>query len=121
MRSRIWSPAWLRLMLSLVVVGAVFSSPIRVVPTFARTAKRLAHVGFLRRNFATVNARQTRSPNESNRVRFPDSLQDANDEIALEESSPTWAFSILPLVTDCQRALVSCSLPILQSSLPLRC
>ena len=120
MRSRIWSAPWFRLFLSLLVVCAVFSSPICVVTPFTRAAKRPAQFGFLRRNFTTVNKQQTMSPVEVRRVRFLPS-QDSSDESALDESLLTWTFSILSLLTQRQWPRVLSSLPSLQSSPPLRC
>jgi len=120
MRSRIWSAPWFRLFLSLVVVCAVFSSPIRVVTPFIRAAKPPAQSGFLRRNFATVNKQQTRSPGEIRRVRFLPS-QDPSDETVQDESLCTWSFFFLSLLTQHQWPRMFSSLPSLQSNPPLRC
>jgi hypothetical protein len=121
MRSRSWSAPWFRLFLSLIVLGAGCSSPIRVVSPFFRAARRPAQFRCLRRNFATVNKQQTGSPVEVRRVRFLHSLEDPSDEIALDKSLLTWTFSILSLLTQCQWPLLPSSLPFLQSSPPLRC
>jgi hypothetical protein len=121
MRSRSWSAPWFRLFLSLIVLGAGCSSPIRVVTPFFRATRRPAQFRFLRRNFATVNNQQTGSPVEVRRVRFLPSLQDPSDETALDESLLTRTFSILSLLTQCQWPLLPSSLPSLQSSPPLRC
>ncbi len=120
MRSRSWSALCFRLLLSLVVSCAVFSSPIRVVTPFIRVAKHTAEFGFLRRNFATVNKQQTRSPGEIRRVRFLSS-QDSSDETIPDDSLLTWWFFILSPLTQHQWPPVPSSLPSVQSSLPLRC
>jgi hypothetical protein len=121
MRSRIWSAPWFRLVLSLIVVGALYSSPVRVATPFLKVARGPGQFYTSCQNFATVNKHQTGSPVEVRRVRFLHSLQDPGDETALDVSLPTWAFSTLSLLTQCRWPLVPSSLPSPQSSLPLRC
>lgn len=120
MRSRIWSARWFRLFLSLIVVGAVFSSPVRVAAPFLTVARRPAHSPTSRQDFTTVHKHQTGAPVEVRRVRFLHSLQDPGDEIVLDAPLPTWAFSVLSLLTTRQWPLMPSSLPP-PSSLPLLC
>jgi hypothetical protein len=113
--------SWFRLFLALIVLGAGYSSPMRVVTPWFRAATRPVQSRFLGRDFATVNKQQTGAPGEVLRVRFLRSLQDPRDETVLGESLLTWTSSILSLLTQCQWPLLPSSLPSLRSSLPLRC
>jgi hypothetical protein len=120
MRSRIWSALWLRLFLSLIVVGAVFSSPIPVAAPYLTLAPRPAHSHAPRPIFRSHHGHHTGTPDGVRRVRFLNSLQDAGDEIAAGAPLPIWSFQAVSLLTPRQWHLMPSSvLPL--SSLPLLC
>jgi hypothetical protein len=120
MRSRIWSAPWFRLFLSLIVVRAVFSSPIRVGARFVTVAQRPDDAHIPRQNITSVHKHQSGPPVEVRRVRFVQSLQDPGDEIALDAPLQTWAFSIDSLRVTPQSPQMPSSLRP-SSSLPLLC
>jgi hypothetical protein len=121
MRSRIWSTSWFRLFLSLVVLGAVYSSPLLSVAPSVKAGGRPARCCHLPRNFVRVTLQQTGSPVRVRRIGLLRSLLNACNESSLDESAGSWAFSTLSPLTQNRWAVAHPSPPSRQSNLSLRC
>jgi hypothetical protein len=121
MRAALWSGRWFRIMLSLIVLGAIFSSPICVLSPLLEGPRDPAPPDFLRRNFATHSKQHPGSPWEIRRVRFLGSLEDRDHEIFLEALlrtpiSPTFSVQAQPEWLPIPSHSIS-----LQATAPLRC
>ncbi len=121
MRSKVWSSASFRLFLSHIVVVAVFSSPLHVVTSSLRGARRPDKASMLQSNLATVHRQLTGSPARVHRIRFFDTQEDPKNEILSQESTLIWASLVTLLPTQCMWPSLAPSLPSLQSTAPLRC
>jgi hypothetical protein len=121
MRPKVWSAVWFRLFLSHIVVVAVFSSPLHVVTSGLRVARRPARASVLQTNLASVHKQLTGFPGGVHRVRFLDTQEDPKDEMASQESALTWTSLVSLPLTECKWPSVASSLPSVQSTAPLRC
>jgi hypothetical protein len=121
MRSKVRSSVWFRLFLSHIVVVAVFSSPLHVVTSGLRGARRAAKAPVLQTNLASVRKQLTGSRGGVHRVRFLDTQEDPKDEIVSQESALTWTSFVFLLLAECNWPSVASSLPSVQFTAPLRC
>jgi hypothetical protein len=121
MRSAILSARWFRLFLSLVVLGAIFSSPVRVLsPVIGSVGHSTPAKRHYRQHVAPCK-HPVGAPWGVRRVRFLGSLKDRGNEDRSEKLACTLALPIFLILPRGDRSSTPVRLDSFPCTRPLRC